>query len=733
MQEVPQSTAVFHFGVFEADLASGELRKQGSRIRLQEQPFQILVLLLDHAGEVVGREELCRKLWARDTFVDFEQGLSTAIKKLRQALSDDAETPRYIETLPKRGYRFIAPVEKPVGITPPPSADRAEAPCDQLSGAIIDEVVVPAASRRWLLPAVVGGTIAAFFMAWYFSRASPRPILTPRPQRVTANSTENTLIESTLSPDGRVVAYADRSGIHLHMIATRETWTVPRPPNFSPDDSWWPIAFFPDGNRLLAGSAVATPQGLKLAAWIVLIHSGRPIRIRQDCVAHSISPDGALILFTEGGVGLGHEIWVMDPEGGALRKIQSAKDATFSALRWSRDGRRIAYRKEAVDHSRVVVESTTLDGSRTVVLSSNADRWGDFCWLPRGRLLFSSAAGSAPDEDMNLWELPTDPTTGAPSGRPRKLTDWSGFGIENLSLSSDATRLAFDKVNSQTDVYIGQLGRKGFAVPPHRLTLDDYDDFPYAWSNDSRTVFFKIDRLGSGSILKQNLDQDQAEPVVSGRNGIGVVRLTPDGSSLIYTDFDSKTSRLMLLPLSSGVPQLLGGQSDVVNVACSQKPATNCIAGTVDPERKRLTFVSIEPPNSELRRLFDIEFEGQSWTVSPNGTEIAINKNHLDSTEIDIFSLHGMLERIIPVKGFNRFLSIDWAPDGRSWFVGAATTTGCSLLRLYPDGSYSVLVNMHGRGMRTYAIPSPNGRYLAFLGWTVNRNAWMIDHFQGEH
>ena len=100
MSEVPQSAQMFRFGIFEVDTVCGELRKHGSRIRLQEQPFQILVSLLDHAGELVSREELCHKVWAPDTFVDFEQGLGTAIKKLRQSLGDDADAPRYIETCP---------------------------------------------------------------------------------------------------------------------------------------------------------------------------------------------------------------------------------------------------------------------------------------------------------------------------------------------------------------------------------------------------------------------------------------------------------------------------------------------------------------------------------------------------------------------------------------------------------------------------------------------------------
>jgi DNA-binding winged helix-turn-helix (wHTH) protein len=99
------------FGVFEVDLDTGELRKQGVRIKLRDQPFQILRLLLAHPGEVLSRDELQKQLWAGDTFVDFDRGLNKAVNHLREALGDSAENPRFIETLPKRGYRFIAPVE----------------------------------------------------------------------------------------------------------------------------------------------------------------------------------------------------------------------------------------------------------------------------------------------------------------------------------------------------------------------------------------------------------------------------------------------------------------------------------------------------------------------------------------------------------------------------------------------------------------------------------------------
>jgi DNA-binding winged helix-turn-helix (wHTH) protein len=105
-----QSADVVRFNAYEVDLRSGELYRAGRKIRLQAQPFHVLAALLERPGQVVAREELRKRLWPSDTFVDFDHSLNTAIKKLRQALSDDKKKPRFIETLPKRGYRFIGTV-----------------------------------------------------------------------------------------------------------------------------------------------------------------------------------------------------------------------------------------------------------------------------------------------------------------------------------------------------------------------------------------------------------------------------------------------------------------------------------------------------------------------------------------------------------------------------------------------------------------------------------------------
>jgi DNA-binding winged helix-turn-helix (wHTH) protein len=114
MAEAPQPTRVFRFGPYEADLDNRELRKNGLNIRLQGQPFEVLALLLEHSGRLVTREQLRAHLWSAGTVVEFDHSVHTAVTKLREALGDDADNPRFVATVPRHGYRFIAPVLTPV-------------------------------------------------------------------------------------------------------------------------------------------------------------------------------------------------------------------------------------------------------------------------------------------------------------------------------------------------------------------------------------------------------------------------------------------------------------------------------------------------------------------------------------------------------------------------------------------------------------------------------------------
>ncbi len=178
----PQVGGRLSFGVFELDRRAGELRKRGLRVRLQQQPFQVLETLLEHAGQVVTREELQRTLWPADTFVDFDHGLNKAINKIREALGDSAESPRFVETIARRGYRFVAdvrvgdaaPARSPQVATQPDPAADARDPLD-LAGTLGMPPRLPP-RRAWALSALVLFVLLASIAAWKSrsgNRASP--------------------------------------------------------------------------------------------------------------------------------------------------------------------------------------------------------------------------------------------------------------------------------------------------------------------------------------------------------------------------------------------------------------------------------------------------------------------------------------------------------------------------------------------------------------------------------
>jgi DNA-binding winged helix-turn-helix (wHTH) protein len=158
--------ARYKFGLFEANLESGELFRSGQKLRLQEQPFQVLIALLERPGEVVAREELRQRLWATDTFVDFDHSLNTAINKLRDALGDGAGNPRFIETLPRRGYRFIAPVQSTVAALSP-SEPAPQTHSDAPSATQVSGVELPKAHP--LTARVLFGLLQVMYLLIYAS------------------------------------------------------------------------------------------------------------------------------------------------------------------------------------------------------------------------------------------------------------------------------------------------------------------------------------------------------------------------------------------------------------------------------------------------------------------------------------------------------------------------------------------------------------------------------------
>ncbi len=221
MDAAAKNDRLVRFSIYELDRDSGELFKQGRKVKLQGQPFELLVALLDRHGEVLTREELRQRIWSSETAGDFDQGLNRAINKIRDALGDSAENPRFIETLPRRGYRFIGSIQEENRAAPAPAG-----PSPDHAGPSAGKAKQKSYRRAWFIAIGMAGVAAAagVLVTWRMTHhpAAPPPDLKLR--QLTSNSFENRVTESVVSPDGKYLAYGDLTGIRLQEISTGLTY-----------------------------------------------------------------------------------------------------------------------------------------------------------------------------------------------------------------------------------------------------------------------------------------------------------------------------------------------------------------------------------------------------------------------------------------------------------------------------------------------------------------------------
>jgi DNA-binding winged helix-turn-helix (wHTH) protein/Tol biopolymer transport system component len=428
---------VFLFGPYQLSERDGELRKNGIRIKLQEQPFRVLVELAANAGKVVSREELQQKLWQDDTFVDFDTGLNTAIRKLRQALNDDADEPRYIETLARRGYRFIAPVglglpsQQPVGapaameLSAKALADPAlntngfpepkpnlEAPASvtiavEEPPAPIREKLEREFGKRWkwlALGAVAAAVVSAILLWW--TRPAPAPVV-----EAITQLTDDQLGKIYVQTDGaRVYFNEDRQGsLDIAQVSVKGGPVAVIPtPVLSPAVA----GIAPDASLLLVlqgGSPVSRP------VWEVPLPAGDPMRI-GNLEAHeaSITPDGRLLLCNI------KDLWIAEKDGSNPRKILTLKEGHFGGAEMSPDGRRIVFTRYADVGIELYVANG--DGSGMRLLARNKEPGGFCCaqWTPDGQYIVFSTRFAAPRQD--LWYLRMRDGWLQPASEPKHLT-----------------------------------------------------------------------------------------------------------------------------------------------------------------------------------------------------------------------------------------------------------------------------------------------------------------------
>jgi Tol biopolymer transport system component/DNA-binding winged helix-turn-helix (wHTH) protein len=739
MPEHSQLPRVLRFGIFELDVRAGELRKNGTKLKLQEQPFQVLCALLDQPGELVTREELRNRLWPVDTFVDFDHSLNAAIKRLRDALGESADTPIFIETLARRGYRFIGNVEITTA-TPPALSDLEGLKPDTETARIPTKVSPTSASGPWARKwQFVGATLAIVVVAsmavgWLLWRQASRSKLSQAPvtlQRLTTNSTVNRIFASAISPDGKYLAYSDKTGVYLRLLSTGELH-----PLLPKSSDVMFLGWFPNSSQLLASWA-APPANRRL--WSLSILGGNPRQLSDEGWSASVSPDASQIVFLKGAAvaEVGQEIWLMRADGSDQRKLMSFPEGGFGSPVWSPDGRWIAYLrfKPGPYTEEDWIELFNLEqGTKKVVLSvPHLSGWG-LIWLPDGRLVYVVYEPPPSQNSSNFWAASLDLSTGRFVGTAARITSGDGFASQP-SVTADGKRLAFIRAKPQTDVYVAEFSAKGPRLStPRRLTFDEADDLPFDWTPDNKAVLFISNRTGTDNIFRQRMDATSAEMLVFGPEKRSVGRLNPDGTQILYLvptnpSDNSQPVRLMRAPINGGPPQIVLEAPAIVNFQCSRAPAAICVFSQLEP--KEFVFSVFDPAIGkphEVAKLQEQTFNW-NWGLSPDGTSIAAVTSGPTDNRIRLLSLSGHPTRELVVKNWTGFNSIDWAADSKGLFI-ASNPTGSMQSLLYVDlaGNAHPIWQVNSI-WPSWAVPSRNGKYVAIPAPTVDSNVWLAENF----
>lgn len=721
---MPVRPEIVRFGLFEVDLTEGVLIKNGRHVKLQEQPFRILSILLEHPGETVSREQLRQALWKADTFVDFDRGLNAAMAKLRQALGDSADNPRFIETLARRGYRFIGPVFCHSQLA------LEHQPC----------LPVVVTQRRWKHMIAVGSVAVGLGVAlviWFAQRkhATNYPDL-----RVTPLTTDPGLqIQPSFSPDGSRVAYAwkgpkDKNfGIYVKLLGSGDPVRITdlNSPAFSP-------VWSPDGQRI----AFLRDKGAQEAIVLLPASGGRSVELTR---------------FTKPSLGVGSCIWYPNP-------TNCGYPPSGSLMAWSSDGKYLITSGSQTTESPAIIRVSVDTGEQTPMTVPHRVGAGDVgpALSPNGRTLaFIRASGSGSTE---VYVMPLSEAS-LPSGPPRQLTfdsamldppAWTADGRELLFASDRGGRRALWRVlasGTGKPVRLAGVGENayGVAVSPHgqhlvygqryesrnlwkipiragksgepvRVTTTTKRDTWAHYSPDGRRITFESDRSGVHEIWVCNANGSNTFQLTNfGKGWSGSPRWSPDGMSVA---FDSNAA----------------GNWDIYMVRIEGGPAirltTNAATDAIPNWSREGDWIYFTSNRTGRHEIWKIRSNGSSEmqvtttggifaVESPDGQYLYYKTNELES-EI----------RKMPVKGGPSSKVLDSA-KGRLFTVserGIYFATGspdmATDLRFLDFASKSVRT-ISAIGNWGSAILSPDERWALYSREEVlNMNLMLVENFR---
>lgn len=624
---------IFHFGSFEADAAAGELRKGGLKVKLQQQPYQVLLKLLENCGEVVTREELRNYLWGSETFVDFEHGLNRAVNRVREALGDSADRPRYVETLPGRGYRFIAPVQplgKPgVRIPVEPTTDPVKGP----------EVRSGMARRPTTVVLAVLALLAAGYFA--FSRlTSPAPRVL-RSLRITNDGRMKTVssplfyISRPLITDGSRVYFMESTGEgrKLAQVSASGGETV-----FLPVSSRQaaPADISPDGSELLLVESLIGTEG-EAPLSVLRIADGSVFRAGDmRCHDATWSPDGSEVTCANG-----HGLYVARPDGTRVRKLANLTGTAWWP-RWSPDGKKLRF--------------TLIDPQ---------------------------------SDSTSLWEVSRDGR-----GLHALLSDWNNPPSECCGTwTADGKHYVFQSTrDGQTNIWVmGGIysGFGGSDASPVQLTVGPTDSLAPVPSRDGKKLFV-VGVMPHGELSRYDSSSGQFVPYLSGISA-EQVDFSRDGRWITYVAYPEGTlwrskadgterMQLTMPPMRAFLPRWSPDRSRIAFAAASPG------------EPWKIYVVSAE--GGELHRMTTGQCsEGDvGWSADGNALVFGCLGGY-GPPDAALHLIDLRTNQVSVVPGSQGLASPRWSPDGR-YLAAVAEDTGRIVIFDFKAQKWTNLTNI---------------------------------------
>ena len=514
---------VLHFGAFEMETGTGEVRKHGAKVRLQGKPLQLLQALLDRPGGVVTREELRDRLWAADTYVDFESGLNTAVNRLRLALGDSADHPRYVETLARSGYRFVAMVSE---THPAPAGGLAEKNGTSGPAAPPAEIPRKSASRAWLIAAVPACLVIAA-AAWYLAArhsAAPQPVF----HQVTFRGA--TINGARFGPDGQSIIYDGEV-----LPGDRELYLED---TISPESR--PLGF--PGAILAAVSrsgelALLAPGGPRHERSLVRVpmNGGAPLSLDVGVWAADWAPDGSRMAVARYGP---HLESIEYPRG----KTLYVSTGWLSDVRVSPSGNEVAFMEHLVfgDDAGNIVFIDHKRGKHT--LSAGWASAQGLAWSPNGREVWFTAARTGVMRALYAASL---------DGKVRLVAGFPGTLV--LCDISPSGRVLIARE---------QLAARMTGMIDGNPKEQDLSWFDYTTaegiSADGRVVLFDETGEGGGEHHLVYIRRVNERSAIRVAQGYGMA-ISPDGNWVV-TKSDRDQTNLVFVPVNPGQPRTISGR-----------------------------------------------------------------------------------------------------------------------------------------------------------------------------